>query len=384
MNYRYAGIIAVGLIIFCSNSILQTFADGYLPPIGKLSYNPTICTIDPQPDSRFPNLSDKMTTETRNAVLDWELKLNNGNLGNNPWNMPIVEIPSSKANAYNKDNCDIIINFMPEPENPQEKLQEAGVEWIGNDGKSYINIYYLGVVFDMQRTEIMIAGSWYYNYTLAPHYATYFSSDPQLKSTIRHELGHALGLNHYIVSNNDIMKSIWQGTIDSPSIMITTEMNYGAMHFDITSIDISEVKTIYGYGGFPIVPHNSIPNSTSVSTIPKPIPSTNQFYPNPPIPPILPSPIASVPTPSKVPSWLKHNAKWWSEANISDDVFVSGIQYLVQHGILKIQNVPSNSVSHTIPGWVRSNAGLWSDGNISDYEFLRGMQYLVSIGLIKI
>ena len=37
-----------------------------------------------------------------------------------------------------------------------------------------------------------------------------------------------------------------------------------------------------------------------------------------------------------IPSWIKNNAKWWSEGSIGDNDFVQGIQYLITHGIMKV------------------------------------------------
>ena len=39
----------------------------------------------------------------------------------------------------------------------------------------------------------------------------------------------------------------------------------------------------------------------------------------------------------EIPSWIKNNAKWWSEDMISEKDFVSGIQYLISHGIIVVQ-----------------------------------------------
>jgi hypothetical protein len=36
-----------------------------------------------------------------------------------------------------------------------------------------------------------------------------------------------------------------------------------------------------------------------------------------------------------VPSWIKNNAKWWSEGNISDQNFLDGIEFLIENGIIK-------------------------------------------------
>ena len=39
---------------------------------------------------------------------------------------------------------------------------------------------------------------------------------------------------------------------------------------------------------------------------------------------------------SVIPEWVKNNAKWWSEGSISESEYVSSIQFLINHGILKI------------------------------------------------
>jgi len=39
---------------------------------------------------------------------------------------------------------------------------------------------------------------------------------------------------------------------------------------------------------------------------------------------------------SKIPSWIKNNAGWWADSTIDDDSFVSGIEYLVNNGIISV------------------------------------------------
>jgi len=41
-------------------------------------------------------------------------------------------------------------------------------------------------------------------------------------------------------------------------------------------------------------------------------------------------------TTTQIPTWIKNNAGWWSEGLINDYDFVSGIQYLISNGIMKI------------------------------------------------
>ena len=39
-----------------------------------------------------------------------------------------------------------------------------------------------------------------------------------------------------------------------------------------------------------------------------------------------------------IPYWIKNNAKWWSNDKISDDDFLSGIKYLVENNIIKLNS----------------------------------------------
>ena len=88
---------------------------------------------------------------------------------------------------------------------------------------------------------------------------------------------------------------------------------------------------------------------------------------------------------AEVPSWVKNNAGWWADGAISESEFISGIEFLINDGII---NVPPTTVSSEtsdgVPAWVKNNAGWWADGTITDGEFVNGIQHLMSIGVINI
>jgi len=92
------------------------------------------------------------------------------------------------------------------------------------------------------------------------------------------------------------------------------------------------------------------------------------------------------PESAQIPYWIRNNAKWWSEGSIGDSDFVSGIQYLMQQGVMKIPKTEqiSGATSEIIPDWIKNNAGWWADGLISDDDFVNGIQYLVSDGIIRV
>ncbi len=88
-----------------------------------------------------------------------------------------------------------------------------------------------------------------------------------------------------------------------------------------------------------------------------------------------------------IPSWIKTTAKWWSQGQVSDSDFIKGIQYLIQQGIMQIptqSNSTAASGSQQIPAWIKTNAGWWADGQISDQDFVKGIQWLITNGIIVV
>ena len=93
----------------------------------------------------------------------------------------------------------------------------------------------------------------------------------------------------------------------------------------------------------------------------------------------------SVPESSEIPAWVKGNAGWWANDQIDDATFVSGIQYLIQEGIISVSSSSSSdSKNEKIPNWIKNNADWWSQGAISDNDFLKGIEYLVENGIISV
>ena len=70
----------------------------------------------------------------------------------------------------------------------------------------------------------------------------------------------------------------------------------------------------------------------------------------------------------------------------------SHIVYIEMEGIL-FQPIPLETASFTlnvgqtetsIPSWIKNNAGWWADGQIDDSSFVSGLQWLISNGMMKI
>ena len=102
---------------------------------------------------------------------------------------------------------------------------------------------------------------------------------------------------------------------------------------------------------------------------------------------------SAAPAFAEVPPWIKNNAAWWSEGQISEAEFLAGIAYLISSGIITVPDDPApdggsgdaaGAQEEGVPEWVKNNAAWWADDLISDDDFLNGIQYLVRAGLITV
>jgi sugar lactone lactonase YvrE len=205
--------------------------------------------------------------------------------------------------------------------------------------------------------------------------------------------------NFYIVSSNDnkvlqyssigtFIKSFGtegskQGQFNKPSSMaidsdgnlyVTDTNNYRIQKFDSQGKFLVSLGTKGNESGQFIEPIGiAVDSQNNVYVVDRTNNSIQKFAP------------FDAPKKILIPSWIKTNAKWWSESKIQDSDFVSAIQYLIKQKIIKIpetNKVASESVK--IPSWIKTNAGWWSENKISDDSFVAGIQYLVSVGIIKI
>jgi hypothetical protein len=56
-----------------------------------------------------------------------------------------------------------------------------------------------------------------------------------------------------------------------------------------------------------------------------------------------------------IPQWIRSNAKWWSEGNITDTEYVKGLQYLITQGIIQLPNQIPNPIPTTTVTATNSN-----------------------------
>ena len=80
---------------------------------------------------------------------------------------------------------------------------------------------------------------------------------------------------------------------------------------------------------------------------------------------------------TQIPNWVKDVAGWWGSDIISENEFVTGIEYLINNNIILLDFVPCNYETQSqykdtksVPDWVKNNANWWSENLIDDVDFI--------------
>lgn len=314
--------------------------------IGKTIFGiPMVCTLQ----FSDPNLSETQAKmlfyQAKSSLQEWQSQLQTAF----QYNRANWQISYSQLKSDDTSNCDVIIKFESKPQNPAMQYVALGETQIPEETGDpiVVIIYYQNIGLCKTQDQYYI----YYN----PCYTQGTFTERSIGNTIRHELGHAFGLGHYVSDNMQMNKDWASGGRPAPSIMIIME-HENPHQIMILPVDIEKMRSIYGEQGF-------AGNKKEIIEAPKNEVSTRN-----------------------IPDWIRNDAKWWSEKLISDNEFVLGIEYLIANKIITLPETISQKESSEkqIPTWIKRNAGWWSEGLISDYDFIQGLQYLVQHGIIKV
>lgn len=369
---KYLAIIVIGVLLTQILSTVQVFAvypcdsaycpytaPGYQSEDFILKSTPTICEMEPN-DTRFPNLAQSVITTTHQGIQNWETLLNNGSKKNSSWNIDEIIVPPS--DQINLDpSCNITIVYE------SQELDYCGQTYNGVDfscgqifnGKSILNsqtstslvfIPYLMPIYG-QQCEYEKNGTRYNSICRSQQE---IESQPRLLKAIQHEIGHSLGLGHFIADSQDEVNRWVAGTQHVPSIMVSGEE--GALEYaKVTPLDASQIRSIYGSSGFNQTSVNSNENLKNFDTL------------------------RLQKTESHIPPWVKNLTNLWSQEKISDFEFEQSIRYLALHGIITGHtSIPlANNQVQEIPLWIKDIAGWNSNTQSEDIYFRSIVQWIV-------
>jgi hypothetical protein len=91
---------------------------------------------------------------------------------------------------------------------------------------------------------------------------------------------------------------------------------------------------------------------------------------------------------TQIPSWIKNVSGWWANDEIPEKSFLTAIQYLINNNIISLSTMPcgtlGSSSTEMVPSWVKNNAKWWSEDLIEDTDFINGIEYLIKKQIISI
>ena len=227
MTWKLIIFSLVILFVFGSTAEIA-FAEISYSSTSQRLQDPTYCIVSPT-DATTTQKANLEELATR-GISVWSEKLQSFEDDS-----PSVWIMKSKIISSNGSTagCDITINF-------EKKVSQKN---------SRSNLTILGIFYHASQS-IDVS---FQNVSLE-----------MVFNVLVHEIGHSIGLGHYVSDDNDENNKWYSGKSVSPSIMIPITSN-DPSKMSITDADVFKVSSIYGSSGF-------LPFTTEPLPIPTPEP----------------------------------------------------------------------------------------------------------------
>lgn len=373
--------------------------------LGKqFSKNPLVCTYEPtlQQDPYLKQWGvDRLSESARLAVQDWQSALQQYEKREtrDNWRMDYKVLSAKDVENNLQKDCDIIIQLNSIPLEQDEWYRTLGVTYSNyNDtGMNLIKIYYRDVKICQTRDEHYI----YYNLC----YGEDMLTSEKLRTTITHEIGHALGLGHYQADDPKV-NAVWaKGGADAESIMAVFSHENSKL-MKIKPIDIEKIKSMYTPNGFKSISESQLTSKTFESfSVDKP-----EYYVKKGMTDIVTitgvitkeaftrgqnvSIIQTFPDNHKELKTLSPDSRIFSiQIKLDQDTqkgqyhlkadYLNGHSNEISFSVIDVIH-HEHSNQHMVPDWIKQNAGWWADGSIGDMDFMSGIQYLINDEIIHI
>jgi len=244
---KYSITIGFLLIPLLFSGLSFAFAEEYYYIPDHLLENPPLFCAMEFEDTELPDAQWELMIMAENAVLDWEEKLVEATNNSEGWDFRFVKFSIEEQQELFFDaECIVNIYFERQPTS-EELLDYSGYA----DSYLYFSdivIFYLEPSYEYTGKTFEIDGVLWEEAEIIGFQNTLAQDIP---STLRHEIGHSLGLDHPKFESSAFVEDKFGNGVQSPSIMIDPfEYNIpGEIQYQITDYDVQSVVNLYGEDG---------------------------------------------------------------------------------------------------------------------------------------
>lgn len=410
-------IIGIIVCIVVLSGVFPVFAEeGFLQGnLGRqIDRQPTICLFEPADIELSKSTWNTWVKESQIASDEWENRLKSTN-SHGKWEITWVEIPKDKLQFVNYSGCDLKIHFV-------DSDVTSAKGWYDPDTKDIVLI----------RNQMTFCGKVLYEpYNF--YVNSYCRGDDlerakKMANTLKHELGHAFGLGHYVSTNSDLMQDWYNFPLGAPSIMAIYSPDNEQVR-DISLIDLQTIGEIHGSYGFGkeknpdpvfvypevIITEPTVSGIQNIQVTPYKTSSTK-------IEGSVPDKLFSRGIPVEIeitnPDGTKHSAGVMVSKHRSFEypmifsknsmlgtyeiLFIYKGEYIQKNQIILSTSsqysepapkqipksvakpIPEPKETVSIPTWIKNNVKWWSEGAIDDKSFTSGIEFLITDGVIDV
>ena len=228
--------------------IIPAFSEEYnYMEVYRLFESPLYCAYEFD-DLELPQANQILMEKTEQAVLEWESKLVEHTGNSEAWDFSFRTITlEEQENFFSDLDCTVILYYEREAPTDEQGQRYAGETFV-YFGFSDITIFYLERIWEPTGETVDINGE-IMDEIVVTRFGT--EMEPNVDDTIKHEIGHSLGLDHpkFELAEFEIDS---QGILHSPSIMVSTENILLPIdtEYEIMDYDVRSVVNLYGDEGF--------------------------------------------------------------------------------------------------------------------------------------